>query len=121
MPPYQQLIAWKHADRLAHIVYDLTAAWPSEERYGLISQARRAAFSVPANICEGAGRRGRREFGHFLDLSLGSLAELRYTLSFARERGWVSPESWNRVESLREETSKTLWFLYRAVRPPITS
>jgi four helix bundle protein len=114
----ERLRAWEFADRLAHRVYDLTQSWPSVERFGLISQARRAAFSVPANICEGAGKRGNREFGRYLDIAMGSLAELTYTLRFARERGWIRSEEWDELELVRENASKMLWLLYRSVRPP---
>jgi len=116
MAPYERLKAWQHADHLAHEVYNLTAQWPSDERFGLIAQARRAAFSVAVNICQGAGKRGRSELGRYLDISLGSLAELTYALRFAQTRGWIAPDDWRRIESLREETSKTLWYLYKAVR-----
>ncbi len=87
MLPCERLTAWQYADQLVHAVYDVTQSWPTEERFGLTSQTRRAAFSVPANICEGASKRGRHEFGRYLDISLGSLAELTYALKFARALG----------------------------------
>jgi four helix bundle protein len=116
MLPCERLRAWELADRLAHAVYDVTTTWPTHERFGITSQARRAAFSVPANICEGASKRGRREYGRFLDNAIGSLAELTYTLKFARARGWITESDWRRIEPLREAASKTLWLLYRSVR-----
>jgi four helix bundle protein len=112
----ERLKAWEFADRLAHRVYDVTQAWPSEERFGLTSQARRAAFSVPANICEGASKRGIHEFGRFLDIAVGSMAEVTYCLRFARARGWIGAAEWDDLELLRERASKMLWLLYRSVR-----
>jgi four helix bundle protein len=108
--------AWEFADHLAHTVYDSTRKWPADERFGLISQARRAAFSVPANICEGASKRGRAEFGRYLDIAIGSLAELTYTLHFARKRGWINADDWAELELLRSNASRMLWLLYRSVR-----
>jgi four helix bundle protein len=116
MLPCERLKAWEYADQLAHAVYDLTKSWPTEERYGLVSQARREAFSVAANICEGASKRGPREFARFLDIALGSLSELTYTLRFAWKRGWITSTTWQQIEPLREHTSAMLWLLYRAIR-----
>ncbi len=120
MKRYERFKAWEFADRLAHAVYDCTNGWPRDERFGLISQARRAAFSIPSNICEGASRRGGREFGRFLEISLGSLAELTYTLEFARRRGWIRESAWDGLEALRENTSRMLWLLYRSVRSSVS-
>jgi four helix bundle protein len=112
----ERLKAWELVDRLAHRVYDLTSSWPACERYGLVSQARRAAFSVAANICEGSSKRGSREYARYLDISVGSMAELTYTLRFARTRGWIDNQDWRALEELRDTASKSLWFLYQSVR-----
>ncbi|MCK7593154.1 four helix bundle protein [Pseudomarimonas salicorniae] len=73
---FEQLIAWQKAMDLAEQTYALTATWPPHERFGLSSQAQRAAVSVPANIAEGHERRSRKEYRRFLAISAGSLAEL---------------------------------------------
>jgi four helix bundle protein len=78
MAPYERLDAWRMAHRLALLVYKVTDDWPTEERFGLTIQVRRAALSIPENIAEGAAKRGHREFRRFLDISLGSLSELTY-------------------------------------------
>jgi len=116
MLPCERLRAWELADRLAHAVYDATTHWPKTEIYGLIRQARRSAFSVPANICEGSAKHGSREYARYLDISVGSLAELTYTLRFARTRGWIDQQTWDGIEVLREAAARALWVLYRSIR-----
>jgi four helix bundle protein len=102
MLPYERLRAWQLCDQLAHAVYDATAEWPRQEMFGIISQARRAALSAPMNIAEGCSRRGGRELAHFLDIALGSLAELSYALRFARDRKWLSESEWLGLDDLRK-------------------
>jgi four helix bundle protein len=116
MAPYERFKAWQVSHRLALEVFRLTDCWPIKERYGLSAQARRAAFSVAANIAEGSSKRGRAEFGRFLDISLGSLGELGYTLRFAHDCGILRVEDWNRLDALRDHAGKLLWGLYRSVR-----
>jgi four helix bundle protein len=74
---HEDLIVWQKAIELAKKVYLLTRLFPKEETYGLTQQARRAAVSISANIAEGQGRNGRKEFAQFLRIARGSLAELR--------------------------------------------
>lgn len=126
MHPHERLKAWEHAHRLYLAVHEATKTWPREERFELTSQVRRAAFSVPANIVEGASRRGPREFRRALDIARGSLAELGYGLVAAKSLGYVTDDRWAVVEPIREETSRVLWALLEAVskrcgRPPKTS
>ena len=87
MVPYERFDAWQLTHRLALEVYSVTDGWPKEERFGLTIQLRRAALSAPTNIAEGSAKRGHREFRRFLDMSLGSLSEVRYLLRFSRDRG----------------------------------
>jgi four helix bundle protein len=81
--PHEQLEAWKFAMQLVKAVYQLTAAFPAEERYGLAQQMRRAAVSIPSNIAEGAGRNGPKKSLNFIGISRGSLAELETQLELA--------------------------------------
>ena len=69
--PHEQLDAWKFSMELAKAVYQMTATFPAEERYGLSQQMRRAAVSIPSNIAEGAGRNGPKEYLHFIGISRG--------------------------------------------------
>jgi four helix bundle protein len=98
---------------MALLAYRITEAWPSEERFGLTIQVRRAAISVPTNIAEGVAKRGPREFRRYLDISLGSLSELTYLLQFSRDLGLLTPEAWRELEDLRDQAGKLTWQLYR--------
>jgi four helix bundle protein len=75
-------------------VYRQTERWPIQERYGLTSQIRRAAVSAPANIAEGAAKRGNREFRRYVDVALGSLAETAYLLKLSKDLGILPPAEW---------------------------
>ena len=80
---YKKLIVWQKADVLAYQVYIETKDFPKEEIYGVTSQLRRAALSVPTNIVEGYGRQGKKELRWFINIALGSLAETEYLLDFS--------------------------------------
>ncbi len=86
---YKDLLVWQKGMNLAKLVYKLTVRFPSEERYGLTSQLRRAAVSVPSNIAEGQARQSTREFIQFLSHAEGSLAELETQLLLGVEMGFA--------------------------------
>jgi four helix bundle protein len=111
---YRRLEAWQRCHKLAVAVYRETAAFPKEERYGLTSQARRAAFSAGANIAEGSARRGSREFRRFLEISLGSLAELSYVLDLASDLALLEPDRLSALRDLHTRASQVTWRLYQA-------
>ena len=96
-------------------VYRVSSAWPSAERYGLTSQARRAAYSTAANIAEGSAKRGNGEFRRFMDIALGSIAELTYILLLAKDLGYLKPEAWGEIEALRDHAGRLTWGLYRSI------
>lgn len=81
---YTDLLVWQEAMSLAEDIYRVTRAFPKEELYGLVSQMRRAAVSIPSNVAEGQGRRTRGEFLQFLGQARGSLAELGTQVALAR-------------------------------------
>jgi four helix bundle protein len=87
---YRDLIAWQKAMDLVTGVYTVSAGWPKEEQFGLVNQARRAAVSIPANIAEGQGRRGDKEFLRFLLIAHGSLFELETHLLIAQRLTYTS-------------------------------
>jgi four helix bundle protein len=84
---HKDLDVWKESMRLAKDVYALTTKFPKEEMYGLTSQIRRSAVSIPSNIAEGAGRNSNKEFIQFLYISLGSLAELETQILLSKDFG----------------------------------
>jgi four helix bundle protein len=86
---HHELQAWQFSIRLVKDVYSLTSRFPPSESYGLTSQMRRSAISVPSNIAEGAARNSNREFLHFLGIARGSLSELDTQLVIAREIGYI--------------------------------
>ena len=88
---YRDLLIWQKGMALAKQIYAMTRAFPSDERFGLTAQMRRAVVSVPSNIAEGQARHGRREFVQFLSHAEGSLAELDTQLALAVELGYCHP------------------------------
>src|SRR4051794_13139126 len=86
---YRDLIAWQKAIQLVLKIYHLTQTFPPDEKYGLISQLRRAAVSVPSNIAEGQGRKSSREFRHFLHNAIGSLMEIETQLTISQMLGYM--------------------------------
>ncbi|MHC4221859.1 MAG: four helix bundle protein [Planctomycetota bacterium] len=93
---FKNIKAWRHADELAILVYSRTKTFPKEELYGLTSQLRRAAVSVPTNITEGAGR--------------------EYLLHFSKRVGYLNDNDYKELENLRTETARTLFGLTKSVK-----
>ena len=88
---HKNLDAWKKSIDLVEMIYKLSALFPDEERYGLTSQIRRAAVSVPSNLAEGAARNSKKEFLNFISISLGSLAEVETQVIIARRLNFCEP------------------------------
>jgi len=112
---YKRLRVWKKSDELAKKIYQETETFPQKETYGIISQLRRAALSVPTNIVEGYARKGDKELFHFLNISYGSLAEVEYLLSFSADLNFISAHSYSEVEALRKEVGALLWSFMKCV------
>ena len=89
---FTELLVWQRSHTLTLEIYRLTSRFPNDERFGMISQLRRAALSVPTNIAEGSKRVSRLEFAHFLNIAEGSLAETEYLLMVSRDLRYVSNE-----------------------------
>jgi len=90
---HRDLIAWQQAVSLVELVYRDTAGFPKQEAFGLVTQIRRSAVSIPANIAEGAGRSSLKELIQFLGIASGSKAELDTHLEIARRLGFIQKES----------------------------
>jgi len=116
MPSYERLAAWKLSYEMALQIYRATDRFPRDERYGLTSQLRRAAFSVVANIAEGCAKRGRTEFARYLDIAIGSVTEVEVGLRLARDRGYVDRDEWQALEVSRNHAGAVTWRLLRAMR-----
>ncbi len=90
MKDFKELKVWQKSHALTLAIYTSTRSFPKDEAFGLTSQMRRAAASVPANIAEGCGRSGDAELGRFLGIAMGSASELEYHLLLAHDLGLVS-------------------------------
>jgi four helix bundle protein len=111
---YRQLKVFHAADDFVVQIYKATQSFPREEIYGLTSQMRRAAVSVPANIVEGASRATEKEFLNFLNIAYGSLAEVGYYISLACRLRFMSDETGANLHAEYEKTSKMLNGLMRS-------
>jgi len=116
MRDHTKLTAFLKADELVLEVYRITRGFPAEEIYGLKSQIRRAAVSVPSNIVEGCSRDGEKEFVRFLDIAFGSLRELSYQLSLSHRLDYISLPDYQSIAPLLTETEKILAALIRKIR-----
>lgn len=112
--PHYKLEAWKDAMALVSAVYRLTRGFPKEEIYGLTSQLRRSAVSIPSNIAEGAARQGPKEFAQFLNLAMGSTSELETQLLIAVDLGYISDNT--PAFDLLERVSKLVHGLHRRIK-----
>ena len=117
MCDHTKLRAYELADEIALIIYQITQSFPKEEIYGLTSQMRRAAVSVPSNIVEGCARESQQEYLRFLEIAFGSLRELRYQLGLAQRLGYSIAEGvTSECEQKLMEAEKVLNALVRSMR-----
>ncbi len=101
MRDFRELQVWQKAHQLTLDIYKLSREFPETERYGLVSQLRRACSSVPTNISEGCGRESLSEFARFLEIAMGSACEVEYQLILAKDLGYIS-------ENKYQESCKSL-------------
>ena len=113
---YRDLIVWQKAAALVTESYARARSFPPEERYGLVSQIRRAAVSITGNIAEGHGRQQRRDYWQFLSIARGSLAELESHFDVAEQLGYVSHSDLEVLRKLADEVSRMLATLLRKIR-----
>lgn len=117
MGDYKKLAVWEKAHQLTLDVYKASAQFPNEERYGLTSQIRRAAASIPTNIVEGSGRGGDTEFVRFLRIAMGSRHELEYQLLLAHDLGFMEKTVYDQLENQVSEIGRMLAGLIRNLKP----
>lgn len=110
---YKELNVWQKSIELVDIIYDYTTKFPSHELYGLTSQLRRAAVSVPTNIAEGSARNGTKEFVQFLGIAKGSLAEIETLLIICKKRSYLNDIEIARLDEITNSVGKLLYGLQR--------
>jgi len=113
---YRDLVAWQKAMALAQEVYRVTSSFPDAEKFGMMSQMRRAAVSVASNIAEGFGRSSKAEFSRFLTMAKGSLFELQTQAELSRRLGWLKGEQLSALRDLAQEEDAVLMGLMRSLR-----
>ena len=118
---YQELIGWKKGIELVTDVYRLTQKFPKQEIYGLTSQIRRAAVSIPSNIAEGQGRMSRGEFKQFLGHARGSVFELESQILIARNLAYLNMEEGEFLLERIAELGRVLNGLLKSLDPAVTS
>jgi four helix bundle protein len=116
MNTHRQLVAWQICRQLVSEVYRVTRDFPADERFGIVSQLRRAAVSSAANISEGMARYGPRETARGLSMALGSLAEIDTLLAVAEDLGYLSREQSAAVEAIRDRASRLTFGLQKRMR-----
>ena len=107
---------WRQGHKLTLDIYKLTRTLPQDERYGLTSQLRRAASSVPANIAEGCGRDGNAELRRFLQIAMGSASELEYHILLTHDLAYITDEEYKRVNRQIIDVKRMLASLIRSLR-----
>ncbi len=118
---YKDLVVWQKAMELVVLIYELTEKFPRSELYGLTSQMRRAAISIPSNIAEGRRRGSKKEFLHFLLNAYGSGAELETQLEIAKKLPETRNLDYNKINSLLEEIMKMLNRMIKSLKPKSTT
>lgn len=119
MRDYTKIRTWILADEFAVVAYRVTASFPADEKYALTSQLRRAAYSIAANIAEGAGRRTTKDFVRFLDMAKGSANEAEYFCHLAYRLQYIDETEFSALKEQIESVSKCLASYIRAVEKDI--
>lgn len=112
--PHKKLRAWQLGMEIALEAYRITEKLPPDEKFGLISQIRRSAVSIPSNVAEGAGRKSNKEFVNFLHIAQGSLSELDTQLELAKHLDYIDNDAWLRLDRILLEEDKVLSGLIRS-------
>ena len=109
MLDFKTLHFWKRAYNLSLRIYEETKTFPKEERYGLTSQIRRAAISIPINISEGAGRNSNKEFANFLQIAIGSACEVECELLLSKDFGYLNETTYSTLTQELVEIRKIIY------------
>jgi len=115
MRDFRKILAWQKADDLTLAIYEATRGFPKEEIYSLTSQIRRAAYSVPSNVAEGASRNSQKDYLHFLYIARGSVAEVAYFIHLSKRLNYLDDHNHFRLAEQADEVSRILTGLIRSV------
>ena len=113
--PHKKLDVWQQAIKLTQTIYEMTGAFPAEEKFGLVSQMRRAAVSIPCNIAERAARQGKKEFRNFVSMAQGSLSKLDTQLELAVMLGYYTKDRLDELSLPLSRIDKMLTGLIRSL------
>ena len=113
---FKDLKIWQRGVELVKLIYVMTNSFPADEKYGLVSQMRRSAVSVPSNIAEGFMRRHNKEYKQFLYIALGSLAELETQIIISKELNFITTDHYTGTLSVIDELSKMTTGLIKCLR-----
>jgi four helix bundle protein len=116
MRDFRKIQVWEKAHRFVLQIYKVTSAFPKDELYGLTSQMRRAAASIPSNIAEGCGRDTQTELARFIHIAGGSASELKYQLILANDLGHIDDETYPNLDSEINEIQRMLYGFEKAVQ-----
>ncbi|MDO8524324.1 MAG: four helix bundle protein [bacterium] len=105
---FTEILAWQKAHQLTLEIYKITSQFPKTEQFGLISQMRRCAVSIPSNIAEGFKRKSLNDSLHFYNIAEGSLEELKYQLLLAKDLDYLNKEVYGELSELSDEVGKLL-------------
>ena len=116
MTSHKELKVWQKGIELVKSIYEITQLFPPNEQFGLISQMRRAAVSIPSNIAEGCGRNSDKELIHFLYVAMGSASELETQIIISQELNFLGKEKSEQLQSLILEIIKMISSLIKTIR-----
>ena len=115
MNKFKDLIVWQKSIEIVTVIYSLTASFPKEEMYGISSQIRRCAISIPSNIAEGAGRGTPKDFSHFLDIAKGSSFELETQLLISLNLKYLNHDKYETIAAQLNEIQKMITGLQKSL------
>ena len=108
MQDFRKIDVWKRSFTFSKEIYGITSSFPNEEKFGLTSQVRRAALSIPINIAEGSGRNTRKDFANFIQVAIGSASEVECELLLSKELNYIDKENFSRLNEDIIEIRKML-------------
>ncbi len=116
MQDFKNLLVWQKAHACVLLIYQLTKHFPDDERFGLTSQLRRSVVSIPANLAEGCGRGSDQDFARFVQIAMGSAAEVEYHLLLANDLKYIGLDESKSASTAIEEVKRMLASLLKTVR-----